>query len=94
MIPKMETQTLRPQRNKLEIKGKLSYRESTHSWCLIRLSRDIIQEFPQLKERNSSFGYKMVFYPNYGNLEKFLKEQKKEGEALPILVWLVKDKKV
>ena len=87
----MEEQILRPKRDKLEIKGKLSYLESTHSWSLISLRKAVIEEFPQLKERSSAFGYKMVFYHEHKQLEKFIKKLK--GEALPILVWLVKEKK-
>jgi len=88
----MEAQILRPPKNKLEINGKLSYRESTHSWCVIRLGKEIIHEFPQLKERTSNFGYKMAFYQDHNSLEKFIRKLKREGEALPILVWLVKEK--
>jgi len=88
----MEAQILRPQRNRLEIKGRLSYLESTHSWSLMNLRKAVIEEFPQLKERISAFTYKMVFYHEHEQLEKFIKKLKREGEALPILVWLVKEK--
>ena len=90
----MEAEILRPQRNKLEIKGKLSYLESTHSWSLMNLRKAVIEEFPQLKERVSAFGYKMVLYHKHDELEKFIRKLKREGEALPILVWLVKEKSV
>jgi len=90
----METQILRPQKNKLEIIGKLSYFESTHSWSCLNLKKAILEEFPQLKERVSSFGYKMIFYHEYENLEKFIRKLKRDGEALPILVWLIKEKTI
>ena len=92
MIPKMEAQILRPQKTRLEINGKLSYFESMHSWSMLNLKKQILEEFPQLKERTSSFGYKMIFYQDYENLEKFIRKLRKEGEALPIFVWLVKEK--
>ena len=88
----MEAQILRPKRDKLEIKGKLSYLESTHSWSLMNLRKAVIEEFPQLKERVSAFGYKMVLFHEYDNLEKSIKKLKREGEAVPILMWLVKEK--
>ena len=90
----MEEQILRPRREKLEIKGKISYFESTHSWSCLNLRKSVIEEFPQLKERSSKFGYKMIFCREYPDLEKFLRKLKKEGEALPILVWLVKEKSI
>jgi hypothetical protein len=89
----MEPQILRPQKNKLEINGKLSYLESTHSWSLMNLRKVVVEEFPQLKERVSSFGYKMLFYHDYENLEKFIKKLRKGGDALPILIWLTREKK-
>ena len=89
----MEAQILRPQKNKLEINGRLSYLESTHSWSLMNLKKAIVDEFPQLKERVSSFGYKMTFFHDCDQLEKFVKKTKKEKNALPILLWLVKEKK-
>jgi hypothetical protein len=88
----MEAQTLRPQREKLELKGKLSYMESTHSWSLMNLRKAVIEEFPQLKERVSAFGYKMVLFHEYDDLEKSIKKSKRDGEALPILLWLIKEK--
>ena len=88
----MEAQILRPKRDKLEIKGKLSYLESTHSWSLMNLRKAVIEEFPQLKERVSAFGYKMVLFHEYDNLEKSIKKLKREGEAVPILMWLIKEK--
>jgi hypothetical protein len=90
----MEAQTLRPQKNKLEIKGKLSYWESTHSWSMMKLKKEVVDEFPQLKERVSAFGYKMIFYHDSNELEKFIRKLRKDGEALPLLVWLIKEKKV
>jgi len=88
----MEEQILRPRRDRVEVKGKLSYRESTHSWCFLRLGKEIISEFPQLKERVSGFGYKMIFYHEFNDIEKFIRKLKREGEAVPILMWLVKEK--
>jgi hypothetical protein len=89
---KMEAQILRPQKNKIEINGKLSYLESTHSWSLISLRKAIVEEFPQLKERMSAFGYKMVFYHEHEDLARFIRKLKADEEALPILVWLVREK--
>lgn len=91
--PKMDAQTLRPRRERIEINGKLSYQESTHSWCQLALRKAMLDEFPQLKERMSSFGYKMIFYPEYDQLERFIRKLRREKEAVPILMWLVKEKK-
>ena len=86
-------QILRPRRDKIEVKGKISYQESTHAWSLLNLRKGIMDEFPQLKERVSAFGYKMVFFHEYNELEKFIRKLKRDAEVVPILVWLVKERK-
>jgi len=89
----MEMQILRPQRNKIEVTGRISYQESRHAWSLLNLRKEIIAEFPQLKERLSSFGYKMAFFHESCDLDKFLRKIKREGTPIPILLWLVKEKR-
>mgnify|MGYP007070636376 CR=1 FL=1 len=90
--PKMDAQILRPRKERIEVAGRISYQESTHSWCQLKLRKSITAEFPQLKERASSFGYKMIFFQEYNRLEKFIRKLKKEGEVVPILMWLVREK--
>ena len=90
--PNMDMQTLRPRRERIEATGKISYQESTHSWSQLNLKKAILAEFPQLKERMSSFGYKMIFYQDYNMFEKFIRKLKREKEVVPILMWLVKEK--
>lgn len=89
----MESQTLRPQRQALEIRGKLSYSEHIHGWNTIRFKKELINEFPQLKEKLSVFGYKLVIYQDFKLLEKSIRKFKRTQEAVPILLWLVKEKK-
>ncbi len=88
----METQTLHPQRKEICLKGKLSYSWEVRAWNTIRLKKEIVNEFPQLKERLSAFGYNLTFYQDYDNLEKFIRKMKRNKEALPILLWLNKQK--
>ena len=90
----MESQILRPKRNTLEIKGKLSYGESNRSWNTLRFKKELLNEFPQLKEKLSKFSYKMVFYQEFNELEKVIRKFNRDGEAVPILLWLVKEKPI
>lgn len=87
-----EWSVLRPKKDRVEVNGRISYQESTHSWSQLNLRKAILDEFPQLKERMSSFGYKLIFYQAYDQLEKFIKRLKEIGEPLPILVWFAKEK--
>ena len=86
-----EKRTLIPIRE-LEVDGRISYKESLQLWCIIRLKKQIINEFPQLKEKRSKFSYKMLYYRDIEQLEKRIKELKKNKEtSLPMLMWLYKD---
>lgn len=87
----MESQVLRPKHKTLELQGKLSYRESLQAWSLIWMKKELINEFPDLKEKRSSFSYKMVFYQTPQELERAVKAMRNEGKPLPILLFLVKE---
>jgi hypothetical protein len=82
-----------PRRDPIRADGKISYKESQKAWCLIRLKQEILQEFSQLKERSSSFGYQLRFYRNFEELEKAIKEVKKNQGVPPILMWFFKENK-
>lgn len=87
----MERQFLRPRHDALKIEGKITYKESTRAWSLMRLKKDLILEFPQLKERRSRFSYKMVLFRSYHLLQKELKEMEKKEEPLPLLLFFYKE---
>ena len=86
----MDNQILRPIKETLNIKGKISYSE-TQGWNTIRLKKELTKEFPQLNAKRSSFSYKIIFHRDYKDLEKAVKKLKGEGEALPMLLFLKKD---
>ena len=89
----MERKTLIP-RSILEIEGKVAYGEGFQSWNLIRLKKEFIEEFPQLKEKRSSFSYKMVFCREYKQILKTLKNLSAEGEQMPVLMFLYREKEI
>lgn len=88
----METKVLQPRRTPLNMKGRISYRETDQAWNLIKLRREILNEFADLKEKRSKFLYQMIFYRTYAELEAYVKKIKKEGSALPILLFLEKER--
>jgi hypothetical protein len=88
----MDEQILKPRRNKIEIRGDISYRESTHCWSLLNLRKGIIEQFPQLKERASPLGYKMILFQEYPDFFKEVEKIRKNKEVIPILMWLIKKK--
>lgn len=79
-------------RSIINILGKLSYSEGAGAWSILRLKKEIIKEFPQLKEKRSKFSYKMKYFRNFYDLENAIKQMKKDkSSVLPLLVWFYKD---
>jgi len=87
----MEPKTLRPSDKALDLKGNLYYRESLQAWNTIRFRKELINKFPELKEKRASFSYRIIFYQDYAKLEKAVREMKSEDKPLPILLFLVKE---
>ncbi len=86
-----EQKFIAPKRDPIKAVGKISYKESQKAWCLIKLKQEVIQEFSQLKERSSSFGYQLRFYRDFVEMEKALKEVKKNQGVPPVLMWFFKE---
>jgi hypothetical protein len=86
----MERKTLSP-RKVLEVEGKIAYGEGFQSWNVIRLKKEFIDEFPQLKEKRSAFAYKLKYFRDLKELEKSIKNLN-NNEGAPVLMWLYKEK--
>jgi hypothetical protein len=87
----MEAKILQPSRNVLDIKGKIAYGDSSRSWSNIRLKKEIVNEFPALKEKRASFSYQMLFYMTYDELEKAIRKMKRQKMPLPLLMFMIKE---
>lgn len=77
-------------RNFIDIYGKVIYSEGDQAWNLIRLKKEILNEFHQLKEKSSKFSYKIKYFRIYEEFQEEVKKIKK-GEVLPMLVWFYKE---
>jgi len=86
----MEPKILQPTQKVLNQFGKMSYGESVRAWNTIRLKKDIINEFSNLKEKTSNFIYNLIFYRTYEELELAIRKMKKEKKPLPMLLFLQK----
>ena len=79
-------------RSYIDVDGKILYSEGNQAWNTIKLKKEVLNEFYQLKDKMLKlFSYKMVYYRKYEELEKAIRELKKNNQALPVLVWLYKD---
>ena len=72
----------------LELEGEISYGESQRAWNLIRLKKDILKEFPQLKQKREKFGYKLVMHRSFKELKKAIEKMDKEDNTIPIFLFL------
>lgn len=69
----MDEKILQPSRTFIDLRGKIAYGDSSQSWSNIRLKRDIVNEFPELKNKKASFSYRMQFYRSYNDLVQAIK---------------------
>lgn len=83
---------LSPTRDVLRIKGKLSYSEGDQAWTNLRLKKEILQKFPHLRDKRSSFMYVMKIYDSHKELRKELEQLEKESGAIPIMFMIGKEK--
>jgi len=88
----MELQILRPINSSVYIEGKISYHEARGSWDTIRFQRRLVNEFPQLKDKRACFSYKMILHKSFKDLKKEIEKLRDNEEALPILLFLCKEK--
>ena len=80
-----EVVILSPNRQNVKISGKLNYNEGSQSWNLIRLKKEVLHEFPQLREKSASFGYTMIISKSKEGFEELIQ---KEKDGFPILLFL------
>ena len=83
-----EVVILSPSRQNIKINGKLHYNEGSQSWNLIRLKKEVLHEFPQLREKSASFGYTMIISKSKEGFEELIQ---KEKDGLPILLFFSKN---
>ena len=82
---------LRPKKDYLDFCGKISYDNSIGAWSTIRFRSALIKRFPNLLEKQGSFGYRMVFLDSYEEIFELLKNNANSKEAVPILMWLFRE---
>jgi len=86
-----EVVILSPGNQILEVKGKLFYNEGSQAWSIIRLKRNILYEFPQLRDKRSKVSYKMIMHDSIGSLKDMIKDIEKNGGKVPVLLFFYKD---
>ncbi len=87
----MSLAALRPYDDALDIMGSVSYSDNYGAWNTIRLKKEVLQEFPQLKEKLAKIRYKLVFYKAYAEFLAAVKKMQENNEPLPLLLYFYKE---
>jgi len=82
---------IRPSDDPLDIMGNVSYSDGYGAWNTIRLKKDVLKEFPQLKEKTAKIRYKLLFYKNYEEFTQAVKKIQENKEPLPMLLYFYKE---
>lgn len=87
----MEKKQLTP-RKVVDSEGKIAYSESAQAWNVIKLKKELFEEFPELKEKRSAFSYKLKFFRDKEELENAYKKFKgTKDKMMPMILWLYKE---
>ena len=68
--------------------GKLSYHESMHAWAVLRFKKEFLDEFRDLKDKAMQFGYKLMMFYDYDQINSCLQKAREEGVEPPVLLWI------
>ena len=80
--------TLQPLNEGKSITGKLSYHDASHAWCVLRIKKELLKEFPALRNRSLKFTYKITLFTSFRKVEEHLQKLKERGDIPPMLFWL------
>jgi len=80
--------TLTPKPKPLIVDGTISYSESSRARNVIRLKKQIINEFEDLKDRNKDINYKLEYYRNFDKLQARIDKLANNQEGIPFLLFI------
>lgn len=83
---------LTPKPKPLITKGVVSYSESSRARNIIRLKKEIIREFNDLKDRKKEINYKIEYHRNTSRLNRRIKEITESGEGVPFLLFIYSER--
>lgn len=80
--------TITPKPKPLVVDGVVSYSEANRARSVIRLKKEIIQEFDDLKRRDKSIGYKLEYHRDFDKLRERISELNNKEEGIPFLLFI------
>lgn len=85
---------LLPYQDVLKIRGKVIYHENAQAHNIIRLNREMLLQYPQLREKQSQFSYIMVVPRTREEVKKQLDDIQNNPNKFPILLFFEKVEKI
>jgi len=82
---------LRAVKETLNSYGKIAYNEGNCSSSIIRLKKEVLNEFPDLRKKGMHFRYNLMLCRSFDELEKYITKLKKEKEAIPFILFIEKE---
>jgi len=83
---------LAPLDDTITIKGNLFYHESGKGWNTLRLKKEVLHEFPDLRDKKNKCIYVMKVYKNPQDLKNEISKIDKKSLFLPIILYLGKER--
>jgi len=81
---------IKPSKEVLDINGSVSYSMSSRAWNTLRIKKELLEEFPLLRERREKIDYKMVLYRDPVDLFLAAEKIMDAEDALPILLYFTR----
>jgi hypothetical protein len=84
----MARMILTPWTGSISVEGRISYNESAQAWNILRLPKEIMNDFPVLKKKRAKLSFRMEHVRNIENLKARVKKIEEEKKPIPILLYL------
>jgi len=81
---------LKPQQEVFRIKGSVLYQESAQAWNTIKIKRELLFLYPQLRDKRNPVKYSMIVARSAEEIKKQI-EEVIEHDKMPILLFFEKE---
>ena len=80
--------TLAPKSKPLVVDGIISYSEANRARTVIRLKKEVVHEFEDLKSKDKSICYKLEYHRNFDKLKERVSELNNNEDGIPFLLFI------
>lgn len=88
-IKRIDKQFLKPNQEAFKIEGSVLYQESAQAWNTIKIKRELLFLYPQLRDKRIPVKYSMIVPRSAEEIKKEIEEMI-ESDKVPILLFFEK----